>query len=158
MNDIENKYYLAIENKTNNYFPLNLLDFKIFNKTSNKIEEIDSLTLKYTKKEIMEAIKEANLLEIDYDMPLVIIYVEKEKTRKVEALTKDNSFDMWNNLKENYQDKNYCNKIINFLNKKITEDTLNTLKNNKGQEMFLKIISELPYLTERKLYFYLYEN
>ncbi len=155
---MENKYYLAIETKPNNYFPLNLLDLKIFNKTSNKIEEIDSLTLKYTKKEIMEAIKEANLLEIDYDMPLVIIYVEKEKTRKVEALTKDNSFDMWNNLKENYQDKNYCNKIINFLNKKITEDTLNTLKNNKGQEMFLKIISELPYLTERKLYFYLYEN
>lgn len=155
---MENKYYLAIETNPNNYFPLNLLDLKIFNKTSNKIEEIDSLTLKYTKKEIMEAIKEANLLEIDYDMPLVIIYVEKEKTRKVEALTKDNSFDMWNNLKENYQDKNYCNKIINFLNKKITEDTLNTLKNNKGQEMFLKIISELPYLTERKLYFYLYEN
>ena len=155
---MENKYYLAIETKPNNYFPLNLLDLKIFNKTSNKIEEIDSLTLKYTKKEIMEAIKEANLLEIDYDMPLVIIYVEKEKTRKVEALTKDNIFDMWNNLKENYQDKNYCNKIINFLNKKITEDTLNTLKNNKGQEMFLKIISELPYLTERKLYFYLYEN
>ena len=155
---MENKYYLAIETKPNNYFPLNLLDLKIFNKTSNKIEEIDSLTLKYTKKEIMEAIKEANLLEIDYDMPLVIIYVEKEKTRKVEALTKDNSFDMWNNLKENYQDKNYCNKIINFLNNKITEDTLNTLKNNKGQEMFLKIISELPYFTERKLYFYLYEN
>ena len=106
----------------------------------------------------MEAIKEANLLEIDYDMPLVIIYIEKEKTRKVEALTKDNSFDMWNNLKENYQDKNYCNRIINFLKNKIPEDTLNTLKNNKGQEMFLKIISELPYFTERKLYFYLYEN
>ena len=155
---MENKYYLAIETKPNNYFPLNLLDLKIFNKTSNKIEEIDSLTLKYTKREIMEAIKEANLLEIYYDMPLVIIYVEKEKTRKVEALTKDNSFDMWNNLKENYQDKNYCNRIINFLKNKIPEDTLNTLKNNKGQEMFLKIISELPYFTERKLYFYLYEN
>ena len=91
-------------------------------------------------------------------MPLVIIYVEKEKTRKVEALTKDNSFDMWESLKENYQDKNYCNKIINFLNNKISDDTLNILKNNKGQEEFLKIISELPYFTERKLYFYLYEN
>ncbi len=155
---MENKYYLAIETKPNNYFPLNLLDIKLFNKTSNKIEEIDSLTLKYTKREIMEAIKEANLLEIDYDMPLVIIYVEKEKTRKVEALTKDNSFDMWESLKENYQDKNYCNKIINFLNNKISDDTLNILKNNKGQEEFLKIISELPYFTERKLYFYLYEN
>ena len=131
---MENKYYLAIETKPNNYFPLNLLDIKLFNKTSNKIEEIDSLTLKYTKREIMEAIKEANLLEIDYDMPLVIIYVEKEKTRKVEALTKDNSFDMWESLKENYQDKNYCNKIINFLNNKISDDTLNILKNNKGQE------------------------
>ena len=155
---MENKYYLAIETKPNNYFPLNLLDIKLFNKTSNKIEEIDSLTLKYTKREIMEAIKEANLLEIDYDMPLVIIYVEKEKTRKVEALTKDNSFDMWESLKENYQDKNYCNKIINFLNNKISDDTLNILKNNKGQEEFLKIISELPYFTERKLYFYLYES
>ena len=155
---MENKYYLAIETKPNNYFPLNLLDIKLFNKTSNKIEEIDSLTLKYTKREIMEAIKEANLLEIDYDMPLVIIYVEKEKTRKVEALTKDNSFDMWESLKENYQDKNYCNKIINFLNNKISDDTLNILKNNKGQEEFLKIISELPYFAERKLYFYLYEN
>ena len=155
---MENKYYLAIETKPNNYFPLNLLDIKLFNKTSNKIEEIDSLTLKHTKKEIIEAIKEANLLEIDYDMPLVIIYVEKEKTRKVEALTKDNSFDMWESLKENYQDKNYCNKIINFLNNKISDDTLNILKNNKGQEEFLKIISELPYFTERKLYFYLYEN
>lgn len=155
---MENKYYLAIETKPNNYFPLNLLDIKLFNKTSNKIEEIDSLTLKHTKKEIMEAIKEANLLEIDYDMPLVIIYVEKEKTRKVEALTKDNNFDMWESLKENYRDKNYCNKIINFLNTKISDDTLNILKNNKGQEEFLKIISELPYFTERKLYFYLYEN
>lgn len=155
---MENKYYLAIETKPNNYFPINLLDVKIFNKTTDKIEEIDSLTLKYTKEEIINAIKEANLLEINYDMPLVIVYVEKEKTRKVEALTKDNSFDMWQKLKDNYQDKNYCNKIINFLNNKISEKELNELKDNKGQEEFLRIISELPYFIERKLYFYLYEK
>ena len=155
---MENKYYLAIETKPNNYFPINLLDVKIFNKTTDKIEEIDSLTLKYTKEEIVNAIKEANLLEVNYDMPLVIVYVEKEKTRKVEALTKDNSFDMWQKLKDNYQDKNYCNKIINFLNNKIFEKELNELKENKGQEEFLRIISELPYFIERKLYFYLYEK
>lgn len=155
---MENKYYLAIETKPNNYFPINLLDVKIFNKTTDKIEEIDSLTLKYTKEEIINAIKEANLLEVNYDMPLVIVYVEKEKTRKVEALTKDNSFDMWQKLKDNYQDKNYCNKIINFLNNKISEKELNELKENKGQEEFLRIISELPYFIERKLYFYLYEK
>lgn len=155
---MENKYYLAVETKPNNYFPINLLDIKLFNKASTKIEEIDSLTLKYTKKEIIDAIKEANLLEIDYDMPLVIVYIEKNKTRKAEALTKDNNFDMWQNLKDNYEDKNYCNKIINFLNNKVPEETINFLKNSKGKINFLKIISEIPYFIERKLYFYLYEN
>ena len=155
---MENKYYLAIETKPNNYFPLNLLDIKLFNKSTTKIEEIDSLTLKYTKNEIINAVKEANLLEVEDNMPLVIVYVEKEKTRKVEALTKDNSFDMWQKLKENYQDKNYCNKIINFLNNKISSEEINELKENKGNEKFLSIISKLPYIIERKLYFYLYEK
>ena len=155
---MENKYYLAIETKPNNYFPINLLDTKIFNKNTTKIEELDSLTLKYTKKEIIDAIKEANLLEVNYDMPLVIIYVEKDKTRKVEALTKDYTFDMWQNLKDNYKDKNYCNKIINFLNNKISSGELNKIKQNKGSENFLSIINELPYFIERKLYFYLYEK
>lgn len=155
---MENKYYLAIETKPNNYFPINLLDTKIFSKNTTKIEELDSLTLKYTKEEIIDAIKEANLLDVDYSMPLVIIYVEKEHTRKVEALTKDYSFDMWQDLKANYENKNYCNKIINFLNNKISEEELNNMKENKGNAEFLKNISELPYFIERKLYFYLYEK
>jgi len=155
---MENKYYLAIETKPNNYFPINLLDIKIFNKNTTKIEEIDSLTLKFTKKEIIDAIKEANLLDVDYDMPLVIIYVEKEHTRKVKALTKEYTFDMWQNIKANYLDKNYCNKIINFLNNKILNEELNLLKENKSNDKFLKVISELPYFVTRKLYFYLYEN
>lgn len=155
---MENKYYLAIETKPNNYFPINLLDIKLSNRTIDKIEEIDSLTLKYTKKEIIDAIKEANIIGAEYSMPLVIVYVEKEKTRKVDALTKDYSFDMWQKLKENYLDKNYCNKIINFLNNKISTEEINKMREHKGQEQFLKIISELPYFIERKLYFYLYES
>lgn len=155
---MESKYYLAIEIKPNNYFPLNLSDIKIFNKTTTKIEEIDSLTLKYTKKEIIDAIKEANLLEVEYEMPLIIIYIEKDKTRKVEALTKDNQYDMWQNLQEHYEDKNYCNKIINFLNNKISPEEISILKEHKGTKKFLNIISKLPYFIERKLYFYLYEN
>lgn len=155
---MENKYYLAVETKTNNYFPINLLDLKIFSKNPTKIEELDSLTLKYTKEEIMDAIKEANLLEVNYSMPLIIIYVEKDKTRKVEALTKDYTFDMWENLKDNYLDKNYCNKIINFLNNKISEEELSIIKQNKGDIKFLKAINNLSYFVQRKLYFYLYEK
>jgi len=153
-----NKYYLAIETKPNNYFPINLSDLKIGQKTTTNLEELDALTLKFYKKEIMAAIKEANLLEIEEEMPLVIVYYEKEKARKIKALTKDISFDMWASLKENYEDKNYQNKIFNFLTNRITAEELENLKNSKDKGYFLSNISALPYIVQRKLYFYLYEN
>ena len=42
--------------------------------TISSLEELDAFTLKFTKKEIIDSIKEANLLEINNTMPLVIIY------------------------------------------------------------------------------------
>lgn len=155
---MDNKYYLGVETKPNNYFPINLQDLKLFNKNTTKLEEIDSLTIKYPKSDIIKAIKEANLLELNDNMALIIIYIEKDKPRKMPALTKDYAYDMWQRIKNNYLDKNYCNQIINFLNNKISTETLELLKNNKGTENFLNIISELPYIVTRKLYFYLYEK
>lgn len=154
---MDNKYYLAIETKPNNYFPIDLLDVKIFNGvTSDNLETLDRLTLNFTKEEIMTSIKEANLLEIDMDMPLIVIYYEKDKKRKINALTKDCSFDMWDNISKNYDNKNYVNKIINFLTNNITEEEINKLKNTSNKQEFLLEISKLEYKVQRKLYFYLY--
>ena len=52
---MENKYYLAVEVKPKNYFPINLLDLKISNHfTTTNLEELDAFTLKFSKKEIMD--------------------------------------------------------------------------------------------------------
>lgn len=156
---MDNRYYLAVETKPNNYFPIDLLDLKISpSYPIIKLEELDNFTLKYTIKEIRDAIKEANLLNINDDMPLVIIYKEKEMVRKALPLTKDNNYDMYSKLKEKFSDKSYMNMIYNFLNKKVASDNLIKLKNSSTLEEFLNILANIPYLTQRKLYLYLYEK
>ena len=155
---MENKYYLAVEVKPKNYFPINLLDLKISGGfTSTNLEELDAFTLKFTKSEIMKAVKEANLLDVNDDMPLVVIYYENKYTRKIEALTKDYNYDMWKLLNDKYGDKVFLNKIINFLNHKVDEKIIEELKSVQDKINFLKILGTLPYFVQRKLYFYLYE-
>ena len=154
---MENKYYLAIEEKPNNYFPIDLRNLKIFhNRMTTSLEEIDALTLNFTKQEILEAIKEANLLDIQKTMPLVVIYYENKYTRKIEALTKEKKYDMWKLLDEKYQDKVFVNKIVNFLNHKIDDTKLEKLKVSRDKEEFLQVLGNLPYFMQRKLYLYLY--
>ena len=155
---MENKYYLAVEVRPKNYFPINLLDLKISGGfTSTNLEELDAFTLKFTKSEIMKAVKEANLLDVNDDMPLVVIYYENKYTRKIESLTKDYNYDMWGLLKEKYRDKIFLNKVVNFLNKRINDDILMKIKTCKDKVEFLNLIGYLPYTVQRKLYFYLYE-
>ena len=134
---MENKYYLAVEVKPKNYFPIDLFNLKIANSfTSTNLDEIDAFTQKFTKKEIMNAIKEANLLEVEDTMPLVVIYYEKKNTRKIDALTKDNYYDMWQLLNTNYSNKVFVNKIVNFLNNKIDIQLLNKIKNSESKNEF----------------------
>ena len=90
-------------------------------------------------------------------MPLVVIYYEKNDIRTIPIMSKDLSFDMWKYLKNNYENKNFQNKIYNFLNNKTSIDVAKLKQTNNVSE-FLKIITDLPYIIQRKLYFYLYEK
>lgn len=155
---MENKCFLAVEIKSKNYFPINLLDLQISpNRVITKIEELDSYTLKYTEKELKDAIKEANLLTMRDDMSLVVIYNEKSRFRKVDVMTKDLKFNLWEDIKKKYN-KIYLNKVVNFLNNKVTEKELQQIKMSSTPEELIKAINALPYFIERKLYFYLYEK
>ena len=119
---MENKYYLAVEVKPKNYFPINLVDLKMADYFTDDLEKLDAFTLRYTKKEIMNAIREANLLDVRDDHPLVVVYYENKNTRKVEALTKDYNYDMWKLLKDHFYDKVFFNKVVNFLNRKVSDE------------------------------------
>lgn len=155
---MENKYYLAIELRPKNYFPINLLDLNIARGfTTTNLEQLDHFTQKFTKKEIMEAVREANLLDIYDDMPLVVIYYENKYTRKIDVLTKDNYYDMWQLLREKYGDKIFLNRIVNFLNHKIDLSFLEQIKKSDNVQDFLSLIGNLSYSVQRKLYLYLYE-
>lgn len=153
---METKYYLAVETSPNNFFPINLMDLNAANTT--KLEEIDAYTLNHTKEEFFELIKNANLLDVNTDMPFLIIYQEKEGIRRIPVLTKNYHFNMWEDIKNNFSNKNYRNKIYNFLNHKIEENELNKLKNSDDVDDFRNILNNLSYMLKRKLYFYLYEN
>lgn len=156
---MENKYYLAIETKPKNYFPIDLKNLNISKGfTSFNLAELDSFTLQFTKKEIIDSIKEANLLEIDDNMSLVIIYSEKNMVRKTEVLTKEIRFDLWQDINNHFENKLYLNKIYNFLSKKISEEQLTKIKQANSIHTFLKEINNLSYDIQRKLYFYLYEK
>ncbi len=156
---MEDKYYLAIETKPKNFFPINLADLNIAkNFTTWKLEELDNFTLKFTEEEIIKSIREANLLDITENMAVVIIYYEKNVVRKAEVLTKEKYYDMWAYLKDNYQNKNLLNKIYNFLNNKVDSEILTKLKNNSNVNDFLNALMKLQYSVQRKLYFYLYEK
>ncbi len=151
---MDNKYYIAVEVNHNNYFPLNLADLKITNVFTN-LEEIDKFTKTKTKEEIFALIKEANILEVNDNMALVLIYYEKKEIRKMPVLTKDYLYDLPSLIKNNYHDKNFLNKIYNFLNKSID---ITNLKQAKSYEEFMANILNIDYLNQRKLYFYLDEK
>ena len=151
---MEDKYYLAVETKPNNYFPIELLNLSIAKGfTTQLLEKLDNFTLQFTELEIREAIKEANLLEITDDMPLIVIYNEKGRMRKAHILTKDLDFDMWAYIRGHYSDKNFRNKIYNFLANKVSKEELELLKGHDMWEEFVRIISGFSYLVQRKLYF-----
>ena len=149
------KYFLAVKTRPNNYFPLNLEELKKVYLTS--LEELDNFTLQYTLEDIKKFITTNNLLELTENMKLVVIYYEKNEIREMPVLSQDIKFNMWQYLNDNAQNKRVINMIYNFLKNK-TDYDLTPLKNADEGFSLSKFVSNLPYILQRKLYFYLYEK
>ncbi len=156
-NDI---YTLVLEKRPNDFMPIdiNLLVNNIGMNDFYQIEKIDEFTKKYTKDEIYDLIKRANVVTEDYlNGKLEII---NNKKYRFPILTKDINWSIDDFFKKYINDKQVMNKFINIY-QKYSNNNIETLKEAIKEHdinIILKILFSLTYINVRNIYFYLYNQ
>lgn len=126
------------------------------------LNEIDTFTMKYTKEEIIDAIKRSNLVSEEYIHGSLVI-ADNQKHNPLKVIDKEfyNNFRIDEVLIKCINNKELLNNILNkFLS--ISKDNIiyNEFKNsllNKNLEEAIDILFNLPYFNLRKYIIYLIE-
>lgn len=148
MND-NMQYMLVIKVDKNNYRPLEWEQLSSYNKEDlTTLEGIDKFTSKQKEYKLLEEIMDKALVEPnDLFNSFSIIYKEKGRVREIKegVIFEDNSDsindkEIINILKENYNNKNLINHIINILNKN---------KDQQTNQEFIIILKNLDYFAEK---------
>ncbi len=170
------KYLLAIERRPNDYIPISWNLSLLYNQQDiNSLEKIDKLTSSTDETLLkVQFISENLLSEECLDKPLVIIFEENERIRKLESsiVTMDEkeviepSY-IYNFLLNNIRQRKIMNRIYNkFKDKKVSDDLKSILKNiNNYQgyknDIFIANLSKLfslPYEEIRELGLFIKRN
>ncbi len=160
----EQKHFLALMNRPGDcaYIDVSKLDIS-HGYNPYFIEEIDSFTKAFTKVEIVNSIKRANLVNQNYFNGKLVVQ-DNQKHNPLEVIDKEfyNNFRIDLFLNEIMQDKVNLNNILNKFgsitkNKKIDEKFREVMKNN-NLDLAIDILFNLPYLTFRKFLIYLLEK
>lgn len=154
-------YHLVIEYRPGDFMPvdINILLNVPSGYNFCMIENIDMFTKKYTLIDLMKMIKEANIVPEKYlNGSLTII---NDNKYRYEVLTLDNNkFALDEFIKENINDKQIMNKIVNIY-QKYSDKNIETLKmgvKNTDYNLVLSIIFALEYINIRSIYIYVLEN
>lgn len=163
------KYLLAIERRPNDYIPISWNFSFLYNqKDINSLEEIDNLTSSTDETLLKVQFISENLLNEEYlHNPLVIIFEENGKTRKLPSAIVNNDekkalniFYIYNFLLNNIRQRKIMNRIYNkFKDKKVSGDLESILKNINNYQEYkndifiasLSKLSSLPYEEIREL-------
>lgn len=160
------KYLLAIERRPNDYIPISWNFSLLCNqKDINSLEEIDNLTSSTDEILLKVQFISENLLNEEYlHNPLVIIFEENGKTRKLPSAIVNNDekkalniFYIYNFLLNNIRQRKIMNRIYNkFKDKKVSDDLDLILKNiNNYQEfenaIFVESLSKLSSLSYEEI-------
>lgn len=123
-----NKFDIVLKKDRGNYMPIDISLLELKSDYSNDLMALDLFTINYTKNELLELIKKANIVADDYlDGELRIAKLDSEKHRYVSdypILTSDylNGFNLEKFLEENIKDKNLMNTIRNKYKDYLEED------------------------------------
>lgn len=126
------------------------------------LNEIDAFTMKYTKKEIIDAIKRSNLVSEEYIHGSLVI-ADNQKHNPLKVIDKEfyNNFRIDEVLIKCINNKELLNNILNkFLSISKDNTLYNEFKNsllNKNLEEAIDILFNLPYFNLRKYIIYLIE-
>lgn len=155
-----NNYYLVFDTKKNGPMPV---DIKLFDSNFDgnlSIENIDKFTVNYSNEELLEIVREANILSDEYLFGE--IYIIDNNRRKFPVILKDTflNFDLITFLFQNLDNKIVMNQLFNKYSAIVKNETeyVQTFKNSIESGIISEIgchILSLNYLEQRKLMFYI---
>lgn len=153
-----NKYNLVLEALPGDFMPIdiNLLVNNKYPLNFSKLENIDAWSKKYTMDEIINKIKDTNIVEEKYLRGNLSII--NERKYRFPVMTKDDIFQLDTFLYSKINDKQLMNKVINIYQKyeKKNVDELKQAIKDQDAALALNIILSLPYEKIRNIYYYLY--
>ena len=128
----------------------------------NTLAELDTFTMCFSKSELLDSIKRANIADERYLNGTMVIQ-DNQKHNPITVIDRDfyDNFRIDLFLKDKMLDKNASNMIINKFSAIVKDATLtenfkNAMRMNNLDEA-CNILFELPYLIQRKLIVYLIE-
>ena len=153
------KHFLALMKRPGDcsFIPITKLDIAD-SYSYDTLMDIDSWTMKYTKEEVLESIKRANIVSSDYIEGELVIQ-DNQKHNPLQVIDKDyyNNFKIDEFLHNSLNDKNRINTIINKYNSLSNDNNelFGKALKNGSINMALDILFMMPYLNIRKLMIYL---
>lgn len=152
-------YFLSLEKRPGDFMPLNISLLSYDNmKDYSSLENIDEFTRKYTKKELLDIIKNSNIVTPDYlEGNLLVI---NDKKYRYPLFTKDITMSLDTFFINNINDKQIMNKFINIY-LKYSSNNISLIKEaikEKKVDIILQNLFLLSYENIRFIYFYLYNH
>lgn len=160
----EQKFFLALMARVGDYSFIDIRKLDISHGYNpNNLADIDSFTMHFSKIDIINSIKRANLVSNKYLNGSLVIQ-DNQKHKPLTIIDKDyyNSFRIDLYIKEKIENKQEANNIINKFRSiskdSSTWDSFIFAVKSKNLDLIIDILFNLPYLSLRKFMIYLIDE
>lgn len=159
----EQKHFLALLDRPGDFALIDISKLDIANGYQpNTLAELDTFTMYFSKNEIMDAIRRANIVEERYLNGSLVIQ-DNQKHNPILLIDREfyDSFRIDLFLKDKISNKNEANMLVNKFGAIIgEEEAIRAFKNavySSNLDLICDILFDLPYLSQRRYIIYLIE-
>lgn len=159
----EQKHFLSLMARIGDYIFIDISKLDIANSYKpSTLSDIDSFTMYFTKEELLNSIRRANLANEKYLNGSLVIE-DNQKHNPIPVIDKEfyNNFRIDLFLSKQQENKESLNNVLNkfraICKDKVVEDSFILAMKNNNMDLAVDILFNLPYLTLRKFIVYLIE-